>query len=152
MAYSSQTERETQNDERRRKWDQEVFGPSGRPTPRYLDTDNPDHYLKRLMDAARPLVAVDLQEVKTQDLYCSALNHYEQRYFDSAKAEAQRPTNIPAGELRQVTKHDQSGRPFYEFHGSPSSWMKQFMPDTVKKLANIRTETDRGYHINNLYG
>jgi hypothetical protein len=119
MAYSSQTERETLNDETRRRWDEGIFGPSSRPTPRYLDSDNNDHYRKRLMDAARSLVSADLQKVETKDLYGSALDHYEQRYFESARAEAQRPTNIPNGELRQVTKKDATGRPFYEFHGSP---------------------------------
>jgi hypothetical protein len=100
MAWNSQVERETLNDQTRRKWDEAVFGPSGRPTPRYLDTDNNDHYRKRLMDAARSLVSPDLQKVETNDLYGSTLEHFEQRYFDSAKAEAQRPTNIPDGELR----------------------------------------------------
>jgi len=137
MAYSSQTERETINDQRRRKWAEGVFDPSGRPTPRYLDTDNPDHYLKRLMDAATPLVSEELQKVQTKDLYGSTLDHFEQRYFDSAKAEAQRPTNIPEGELREVRKLDASGRPFIEFYGSPSAWMKNFMPDTIKKVKGI---------------
>jgi hypothetical protein len=68
MAYHSQTERETQNDAKRREWKQNVFDPSGRPTPTYLDTDNPDHYRKHLMDAARPLVSKELQKVRTQDL------------------------------------------------------------------------------------
>src|SRR5580700_8424061 len=110
MAWHSQTERETLNDETRRKWDEAVFGPSGRPTPRYLDTDNNDHFRKRLMDAARPLVSPDLQNVKVDDLYGSALDHFEQQYLKSARAEAQRPSNIPEGELRQVTKYDATGR------------------------------------------
>jgi hypothetical protein len=126
MSYHSQTERDELNDQTRRKWDEDVFGPSGRPTPRYLDTDNNDHFRKRLMEAARSLVSADLQKVKTQDLYGSALDHYESEYLKSAKAEAQRPTNIPAGELRQVTKRDQAGRPFYEYFGSAGAWMRDF--------------------------
>jgi hypothetical protein len=139
MAYHSATERETLNYETRRKWDEHVFSPSGRPTPRYLDTDNNDHFRKRLMDAARPLVSKDLQEVKTQDLYGSTLDHFERQYFESARAEALRPTNIPEGELRQVTRHDQAGRPFYEYHGSPSAWLKDFTGEK-KRLAGIRDD------------
>jgi hypothetical protein len=138
MVYHSLTEREALNDETRRRWDEQDFGPSGRPTPRYLDTDNNDHFRKRLMEAARPLVAADLQNVKTQDLYGSALDHYEQQYLESARSEAQRPTNVPEGELRQVTKRDATGRPFYEFYGSTGSWMKHFGQDK-KKLVGIQT-------------
>jgi hypothetical protein len=136
MAYHSQTERDELNDQTRRKWDEDVFGPSGRPTPRYLDTDNNDHFRKRLMDAARPLVSAELQKVKTQDLYGSALDHYESEYLKSAKAEAQRPTNIPAGELRQVTKRDAGGRPYYEYFGSAGAWMRDFGQEK-KRLAGI---------------
>jgi hypothetical protein len=138
MAWHSQTERQTLNDAERREWKENVFDPSGRPTPTYLDTDNPDHYTKMLMDAARSLVPKDMQEVEVKDLYGSALKHYRQRFFDSARDEAQRPTNIPEGELRQVTKHDAGGRPFYEFYGSAGAWMKDFGQDK-KRLAGIRT-------------
>jgi hypothetical protein len=136
MAYTLQAERDRLNDETRRKWDQDVFGPSGRPTPRYLDTDNPDHYRKHLMEAARPLVSEELQKVRTQDLYGSALDHYESEYLKSAKAEAQHPTNIPEGQLRQVTKTDATGRPFFEFYGSPKAWISDFTHPR-KKLTSI---------------
>jgi hypothetical protein len=140
MAWHSQTERETLNDETRRKWDEAVFGPSGRPTPRYLDTDNNDHFRKRLMDAARPLVSPDLQNVKVDDLYGSALDHFEQQYLKSARAEAQRPSNIPEGELRQVTKYDATGRQYYEFYGSPKAWMNDFNGGYIKKVKSIRDD------------
>jgi hypothetical protein len=81
------------------------------------------------MIQAAPFVATDLQEVKTDHLYGSALDHYEQRYFESAAAEAARPANIPEGTLKQVTKYDATGRPFYEFYGSPSAWMNDFSGD-----------------------
>jgi hypothetical protein len=140
MGWHSQTERDTLNDQTRRKWDEYVFGPSGRPTPRYLDTDNPDHFRKRMMEAARSLVSEELQKVRTQDLYGSALDHYENEYLKSARAEAQRPTIVPEGELRQVTKHDAGGRPYYEFYGKASSWMNDF-GQGKKRLAGIRTTT-----------
>ena len=62
------------------------------PAPEFLDKEPIDHYKKRLMDKAAPFVAADLQEVKTDHLYGSALDHYEQRYFESAAAEAARLT------------------------------------------------------------
>jgi hypothetical protein len=78
------------------------------------------------MTKAAPFVAADLQEVKTEHLYGTALDHYEQKYFESAAAEVERPTNLPDGTLRQVTKYDHAGRPFYEFHGSPRAWLDNF--------------------------
>jgi hypothetical protein len=108
------------------KWHEKIFRPRGTSAPAFLDREPTDHYRKRLMTKAAPFVAADLQEVKTDHLYGSALDHYEQRYFESAAAEAARPTNIPEGALKQVTKYDQSGRPFYEFFGSPRAWLDQF--------------------------
>jgi hypothetical protein len=149
MAWESVIQRETDNWEIKEKWHENAFRPRQAPTPDFLEREHTDHYRKRLMDRARPLVAADLQEVKTQDLYGSALDHYEQRYFESAKAEAQRPTNIPDGELRQVTRYDQGGRPFYEFFGSPRAWLDN-LSAPKKRLVGIRTENVRGYRPANL--
>jgi hypothetical protein len=126
MAWHSQTEREIDNWKTKERWHENVYMPRGAPTPDFLERENNDHYRKRLMDRARPFVATDLQEVKVDDLYGSALDHYEKRYLESAAAEAQRPTNIPEGQLKRVTKYDQAGRPFYEFYGSPSVWLSDF--------------------------
>ena len=92
------------------------------------------------MTKAAPFVAADLQDVKTDHLYGSALDHYEQRYFELAAAEASRPTNIPEGTLKEVTKYDATGRPFYEFYGSPSTWMNDFAGDKkyLKSIADNR--------------
>lgn len=111
------------------KWNDKVFRPRGTRAPEFLDKEPIDHYRKRLMTKAAPFVAADLQEVKTDHLYGSALDHYEQRYFESAAAEAARPTNVSDGTLKQVTKYYATGRPFYEFYGSPSAWMNDFSGD-----------------------
>lgn len=111
--------------------------------PEFLDREPIDRYRKRLMTKAAPFVAADLQEVKTEHLYGSALDHYEKRYFESAAAEAARPTNVPDGTLKQVTKYDQGGRPYYEFYGSCRSWMDNFSGDK-KYVASIRD--DRSFH------
>jgi hypothetical protein len=121
------------------QWDQAVFRPNRMPTPRYLDGESLDQYRKRLMEKARPLVAADLQKVKCDDIFGSGLDDYERRFLESATAETVRPTNVPAGELKQVTRYDASGRPFYEFFGSPRTWLDQFAYPK-KRLAAIRND------------
>jgi hypothetical protein len=125
MAWDTQTEKYQIYD----KWNDKVFRPRGARAREFLDKEPIDQYKKRLMDQAAPFVAAALQEVKVDHLYGSALEHYEKQYFESAAAEAVRPTNIPEGTLKQVTKYDATGRPFYEFHGSPSAWMNDFSGD-----------------------
>jgi hypothetical protein len=127
---------ETEKYEIQEKWHDKVFRPRGARAPEFLDKEPLDHYRKRLMTKAAPFVAADLQEVKTDHLYGSALDHYEQRYFESAAAEASRPTNIPEGTLKQVTKYDAGGRPYYEFWGSPRAWMDTFAAPK-KQLVSI---------------
>ena len=124
MAWDTETEKYQIHD----KWNDKVFRPRGARAPEFLDKEPIDHYKKRLMNKAAPFVATELQEVKTDHLYGSALDHYEKRYLESAAAEATRPTNVPDGTLKQVTKYDQSGRPYYEFYGSPRFWMDDFAP------------------------
>ena len=68
------------------KWNDKVFRPRGARAPEFLDKEPIDHYRKRLMTKAAPFVAADLQEVKTDHLYGSALDYYEQRYFKSGRS------------------------------------------------------------------
>jgi hypothetical protein len=65
-----------------------------------------------------------------------SVSRLAQRYFESAAQEAVRPTNIPEGTLKQITKYDATGRPFYEFAGSPRVWLDQFSAPK-KYLAGI---------------
>ena len=67
------------------------------------------------------------------------LNYIEKQVQEAARREAQNPTNIPDGELMEVMKFDTSGRPFYEFRGSPSVWMEQFSSGTKRRLVGIKT-------------
>jgi hypothetical protein len=131
------------------QWDQGVFRPNNRPTPRQMEGESLDQYRKRLINHARPLVSADLQNVRTDDIFGSALDDYEKRFLESAAKETVRPTRVPEGELKQVIRHDQSGRPFYEFFGSPRSWLDTFAAPK-RRLVGIRTETQRGYHPGNL--
>jgi hypothetical protein len=50
----------------------------------------------------------------------------EKQIYDDARQEARRPTTVPDGELRQVTRYDASGRPYYDFFGSPRAWRDNF--------------------------
>jgi hypothetical protein len=34
--------------------------------------------------------------------------------------------NVPAGQLKMFTEHDQTGRPIFTFKGDKSTWMNQF--------------------------
>jgi hypothetical protein len=149
MAWQSQTERESDNWQVKEQWHENVYRPHGRSAPDFLDGEKTDHYRKRLMERARPLVAADLQEVKTNDLYGSAFDHYEKRYFESASAEAQHPTNIPEGTLKEVTRYDAGGRPYQEFYGSPRAWLDNFSAPK-KRLTGIRTQSEKGYNPGNL--
>ena len=139
MAWSSQEQRETDNWAVQEKWHEKVFRPRGTSAPSFLDGENTERYRRRMMNKAVPFVAADLQTVKIDDLYGSALDHYEQRYFESAAAEAARPTNIPAGELREVKKTDRSGREISEFYGSPKTWLDWFGAPK-KRLVGIRND------------
>jgi hypothetical protein len=132
MAWNEE-QRKTETLER---WDQAVFKPNRVPTPSYFDHETFDQQRKRLMNKARPLVSEELQKVRTDDIFGTALDHVAQQYFESAASEAVRPTKIPEGELKQITKYDQAGRPFYEFYGSPRSWLDNFAAPK-KQLVSI---------------
>jgi hypothetical protein len=110
------------------------FVPSGAPRP--FTDEGPDLYRRR----ALPLVqnwAPNYKGVKIDDARGTAFDLLEKQIFDDARQEAIRPTNIPDGELREVRRYDETGRPFYEFHGKPSSWMAQFTNGTRKRLVGI---------------
>jgi hypothetical protein len=119
------------------RWDQAVFKPNRLPTPSYFEHESLDQQRKRLMNRTRPLVSAALQEIRTDDVFGTALDHVAQQYFESAAHEAVRPTKVPEGELKQVTKYDATGRPYLEFFGSPSAWMSDFMGDR-KRVVGIK--------------
>jgi hypothetical protein len=134
MAWDAQSEQRKRNTYD--QWDQHVFRPNKRPTPNYRDNEPLNSYRKHLMDAARPLVAPDLQKVKVEDLFDTSLDHYEKAFFESAVSELRAPTNVPEGKLKEVVSYDQAGRPSYTYWGSPSVWMSAFAAPK-KKLTGI---------------
>jgi hypothetical protein len=119
------------------QWAQTALKPLNIPTPAYIEGEKLDQQRKRIMNKVRPFVSNALQQVKTDDVFGSALDHYEKQFMESARAEALRPTKIPDGELREVISHDQSGRPMYSYYGSPRAWMNNFA-SPKKQLVGIR--------------
>jgi hypothetical protein len=77
------------------------------------------------------------EDVRVDSLYGANREPIINQIYNAAQQEARRPTMIPEGELRQITRRDQSGRVSYEFLGSPSAWMDQFSDDK-KYLKSIR--------------
>lgn len=104
--------------------------------PAYIEGEPLTHQRKRVIEKLRPFVSDDLQRVQKDEIFGSALDHYEKKFMESAAQEAVRPTKIPEGELKEVTRYDATGRPSYEFFGSPSAWLNNFAPPP-KRLAAI---------------
>jgi hypothetical protein len=51
------------------------------------------------------------------------LDQVERHIFADAMTEAQRPTDIAAGQLREVRKSSEAGHRVSEFYGEPKAWM-----------------------------
>jgi hypothetical protein len=85
------------------------------PTPAYIEGESLDHQQKRIIEKIKPFVSDDLQQVKTNHVFESGLNDLEKRFMESAALEAVRPTKVPDGELKQVTRYDAAGRPYLSF-------------------------------------
>jgi hypothetical protein len=146
MPWQSYAEKAKEVQETRAKL-QAHLEPFNRDAPTPFTDEDGMQYENRVLPILQKY-APGYENVKVDSLYRETRELVVNQIYNAAAAEAYRPTQIPEGELREVTRRDASGRPYYEYFGSPSSWMKS----TVKKLANIKTETDRGYHLNNLFG
>jgi hypothetical protein len=127
MPYESYSEREKNVQEARAKLDQAIQ-PFNQAAPRPFTDENAELYRKRTLPMVQAY-APNFQNVKVDDARGSAFDLLEKQIYDDARQEARRPTQIPEGELRQVTRRDATGRPFYEFFGSPSAWMNDFSGD-----------------------
>jgi hypothetical protein len=112
--------------------------------PRYMEGETLTGYKKRLAGRVQQH-APSMKDINVRESIGTAFNLIEKQIYDEARREAIRPSNIPDGEMRELTKYDATGRPFLEFHGHPSNWMDQFSNGAKRKLVGIRTETQRGY-------
>jgi hypothetical protein len=147
MGYSFQAEREQALWEAKARLDA-ALAPFNKAAPRSLMDENVDLYRKRTL----PLLqahAPGFQDIKAEDARGSSFDHLERQIYEAAANEARFPTQVPEGELKQVTRYDAAGRPFYEWYGSPSAWMSQ-LTRPKKRLIGICTETQTGYRPGNM--
>jgi hypothetical protein len=99
--------------------------PTGAPPP--MERESESAYRRRLAEALQQH-APNCKDFNIRHSTGSAFDVLEKQIKADAQREALHPTQIPEGELRQITRYDQSGRPFYEFKGSPRAWMDNFAP------------------------
>jgi hypothetical protein len=144
MAYLTYGEKEKGVQDARAEY-QEILGAFNRPAPVPFPDEHPDQYRSRALPIVQPY-ARGFENVNLRDLRDkNNFNFVERQIQEAARQEARHPTNIPDGELKEVTRYDATGRPFYEFFGKPNSWMRQFMPDRVARVAKIRNvDEERG--------
>jgi hypothetical protein len=147
MAYESASERERNVQEARARLDA-ATQPFNRSAPRPFIDENADLYRKRTLPIVQQY-APNFQNVKVDEARGSAFDLLERQIYDDARQEAHRPTQVPEGTLKQVTRYDNGGRPFYEFFGSPRVWLETFS-SPAKRLVGIRTHTEHGYRPANL--
>jgi hypothetical protein len=135
MAYYSQTD-EDDKVQVGVEYD-EIFRARGRPLPRALEVETSTAYRRRLAETVQKDLAPNCKDFDIRQSTGSAFNALEKQIRADAQREALRPTDIAEGTLKEVTRFDQSGRPFYEFFGSPKSWMRNFEPDDKRYLKSI---------------
>jgi hypothetical protein len=121
----------------------DIFKPHKQSAPRYMEGETIDSYRKRLATRLQQH-APSLKDINVRDTRGSAFDLIEKQIYDEARREAERPSNIRDGELREMRKFDATGRPFYEFHGRPSTWMDDFSNGTKKRVV-IKKDTTARY-------
>jgi hypothetical protein len=143
MAYQSYAEKEADVQERRAKL-QAHLEPFSIPTPKPFPEENGDQYEERVIPLLQRQTP-GFKDLKVSDSFGSARKLIVSQIYEAAKREATHPSNVPEGELREVTRYDQAGRPFKEFFGAPSAWLNQFKTDAkrVKKIRNADEERGR---------
>jgi hypothetical protein len=109
--------------------------PSGAPPP--LERENSTAYRRRLAEALQQH-APNCKDFNIRHSTGSAFDVLEKQIRQDAQREALHPT-VPEGELKQVTRYDASGRPYYDFFGSPRVWMDNFSAPK-KRLIGIRDD------------
>jgi hypothetical protein len=120
------------------------YKPHNRTPPRYMEGETTAGYRKRLATGLQQHTQT-LKDINLRESIGTAYDLIEKQIYAEARKEAERPSNIPDGELREVKKYDTSGRPFYEFHGRPSTWMDGFSHGTKKRVVGIKQDPNARY-------
>lgn len=124
----------------------DVLRPFNQFAPRYMEGETPAGYQKRL--AARVQQhAPSMKDINLRESVGTAFSLIEKQIYDEARREAVRPTTIPDGELRQVTKYDATGRPSYEFYGRCGTWMNDFSNGCKKLVVGIKKDPNARYTL-----
>jgi hypothetical protein len=140
MARLSTAEKTKEVQETREKL-QRYLEPFNRDAPAPFIEEDGRHYEDRVISTLQKY-APGYEDVKVDAPYGANRELVVKRIYNAAQQEAHRPTQIPDGELRQVTRRDASGRVSYEFYGSPSAWMDTFAPPDkwrVRSILDVRS-------------
>jgi hypothetical protein len=122
----------------------EILRLKNQTAPRWLDGENLGTYERRLASRIQPY-SPNTKDINLNHATGSAFEVLRNQIYEDALKEAAHPTQFTSkDELREITKYDQSGRPYKEFYGHPSSWMSMFSSGK-RRLVGIRTETQKGY-------
>ena len=134
MAWQSHADKTKEVADMREKI-QRHLEPFNRDAPSPFTDEDGKQYEDRVLPTLQKF-APGYENIKVDSLYRENRELVVNQIYSAAAAEAQRPTQIPDGELREVTRRDATGRPYYEFFGSPSAWMSMFTGDK-KRLTSI---------------
>jgi hypothetical protein len=117
-----------------------------RSARRPLDGETPMSYRRSLAGEIQQ-VTPNMKNINLREAVGTAFDLIEKQIYDEARREAQRPSNIPDGELREMRKFDASGRPFYEFYGRASTWMDDFSNGTKKRVVGFKQDPNVRYTL-----
>jgi hypothetical protein len=107
MTYPAYIEKETQIQETRANYDDHLR-PFNRSAPRPFPEETHDEYRRRALPILQNY-APGMQDVKVHDARGTAFDMIEKQTFEAAAREAQHPTQVPEGELREIKRLDQAG-------------------------------------------
>lgn len=118
----------------------EVLSPLGVRAPPPEPKESEGDYLARLGEHAAAFGPEERKRVNRYNLPSAALAQFVHDDLEIARKEIEHPhQSLKPGELREVVKHDQSGRPYSEFYSDEQTgvgpWFQQFMPEVIKMVS-----------------
>jgi hypothetical protein len=100
-----------------------VFQAYGDSAPRPLQGENISAYRRRLarklQTHSKKWAEADIMRIHDP----AAFGIIEEQIYADAMEAAMQPVNLPAGQLREITRKDITGRAITTFVGDPASWM-----------------------------
>ena len=118
-----------------------VFIALGQRAPRPLDGENLAGYRRRLAKDLKPHTRwkdVPVEAMADENAFKVA----EEQIYADAQIAAANPVDLPAGQIRGVTKPDSTGRQITSFYGQPKTWMGAFGGSPMR-LLKINNGSDR---------